>query len=53
MPMKRETLLIFNDLPSTLLEKTESIDMNRIIENGDNIHMVEVNDYVKSIDTNS
>tara|TARA_E500000178_G_scaffold46812_1_gene42032 strand:- start:5997 stop:6749 length:753 start_codon:yes stop_codon:yes gene_type:complete len=53
IPFRRDYLLKFNRMKPTLLEKTESIDMNRIIENGDNIHMVEVSDYVKSIDTNS
>ena len=39
IPFKREYLLKFNDMEETELEKIESVDMMRIIENGDNVTM--------------
>jgi 3-deoxy-manno-octulosonate cytidylyltransferase (CMP-KDO synthetase) len=37
---RREALTRFNQMPETLLEKIESIDMNRILETGGKIRMV-------------
>ena len=51
IPFKRNYLLKFNKMKPTLLEKTESIDMNRILENGEKVRMVEITNYVKSVDT--
>tara|TARA_B100001093_G_C26853729_1_gene1026363 strand:+ start:3394 stop:4164 length:771 start_codon:yes stop_codon:yes gene_type:complete len=53
IPFKREALIEFNKNKPTFLEKMESIDMNRVIENGGKIQMVEINEYVKSVDTNA
>ena len=50
IPFRRNYLIKFNKTKPTLLEKTESIDMNRIIENGEKIKMVEISQYVKSVD---
>jgi len=53
IPFKRDYLLKFNEMEETNLERIESIDMLRIIENGENIHMVmsEIDTY--SVDTKS
>ena len=51
IPFKREYLLKFNNFEETNLEKIESIDMLRIIENGDKVRMV-YSDYPSfSVDT--
>lgn len=51
IPFRREYLLKFNNMPETELERIESIDMNRIIESGEKIRMVEINETVFSVDT--
>jgi len=51
IPFKREYLLKFNDMKETELEKIESIDMLRIIENGDKVKMIYSNDGSFSVDT--
>ncbi len=51
IPFRRNYLLKFNKLKPTSLEILESIDMNRILQSGGEIKMVEINDYVKSVDT--
>jgi len=48
---RRDTLLKFNDMPETPLEKIESVDMNRVLENGGNIRMVESNSPNIGVDT--
>ena len=53
IPFRRDYLIEYNNLPETDLERIESIDMNRIIENGDKIRMVEIVGPVKSVDTES
>ena len=50
IPFKRDYLLKFNSLSTSTLEKIESIDMNRILENGDKVRMVPINETVKSVD---
>ena len=51
IPFKRDYLLKFNEMEETELERIESIDMLRIIENGEKVHMV-LNDTVTySVDT--
>ena len=47
----KEALLKFNQTNETMLEKTESIDMNRIIENGEKVKMVLSNSFNISVDT--
>ena len=51
IPFRRDYLLKFNALPSTPLEKIESVDMMRIIEHGDHVHMVMTSVETGSVDT--
>ena len=51
IPFRRDYLLRFNQLPETDLEHIESIDMNRIIEHGDKIRMVRIDEKMYSVDT--
>jgi 3-deoxy-manno-octulosonate cytidylyltransferase (CMP-KDO synthetase) len=48
---RREALLQFNTMPQTPLEKIESVDMNRVIENGGKIRMVLTNSKTIGVDT--
>lgn len=48
---RREALLKFNAMPETPLEKIESVDMNRVIENGGKIRMVLTNSRTIGVDT--
>ena len=51
IPFRREYLLKFNNMLKLNPERIESIDMNRIIESGEKIRMVEINETVFSVDT--
>lgn len=51
IPFQRDYLLKFNAMPSTPLEKIESVDMMRILEHGDNVHMVMTTTETYSVDT--
>jgi len=51
IPFRREYLIKFNQLEETPLEKIESIDMMRILENGDIVRMVLTNGFSLSVDT--
>lgn len=51
IPFRREYLLHFNEMEETTLEKIESVDMMRIIENGDKVKMVLTNAESLSVDT--
>lgn len=51
IPFKRDYLLKFNEMAETELERIESVDMMRIIENGDKIRMVMTNIRSFSVDT--
>tara|TARA_Y100001970_G_scaffold288676_1_gene416667 strand:- start:1222 stop:1959 length:738 start_codon:yes stop_codon:yes gene_type:complete len=51
IPFRKNYLKKFNRLKPTSLEIFESIDMNRILQSGDQIKMVEIKSYVKSVDT--
>jgi 3-deoxy-manno-octulosonate cytidylyltransferase (CMP-KDO synthetase) len=51
IPFRRDYLLKFNAMPSTPLEKIESVDMMRILEHGDNVHMVMTTAETYSVDT--
>lgn len=53
IPFKRDYLLRFNDLKETPLEAIESVDMMRIIENGEKVRMVMTNFQSFSVDTRS
>ena len=50
IPFRREYLLEFNSMKQTELEIIESIDMNRIIENGDKVKMEYSEDESFSVD---
>lgn len=51
IPFKRGYLLKFNDMAETELERIESVDMMRIIENGDKVNMVMTQAKSLSVDT--
>lgn len=51
IPFKREYLLKFNETEETELEKIESVDMMRIVENGEKVHMVLTKINSLSVDT--
>ncbi len=51
IPFRRNYLLKFNAMLSTPLEKIESVDMMRILEHGDKVHMVMTNSETLSVDT--
>jgi len=51
IPFKRDYLLKFNEMRETELEQIESIDMLRIIENGEKVHMVLNDTNTYSVDT--
>lgn len=51
IPFRREYLLKFNSLPETPLEIIESVDMMRILENGDIVRMVPISERTLSVDT--
>ena len=51
IPFRREYLLKFNETEETELEKIESVDMMRIIENGEKVHMVLTNANSIGVDT--
>lgn len=51
IPFRRDYLLKFNAMTSTQLERIESVDMMRIIEHGENVHMVMIDEDTYSVDT--
>lgn len=51
IPFTRDYLLQFNEMAQTELERIESVDMMRIIENGDKVHMVMTRAESLSVDT--
>lgn len=51
IPFERDFLLRYNEMEQTPLEKIESVDMNRILENGMKVKMVFVNETTYSVDT--
>lgn len=51
IPFRRDYLLRFNTLASTPLEQIESVDMMRIIENGEAVRMVMIDNDTYSVDT--
>jgi len=48
---RRDFLLAFNQVPSTYLEKAESVDMLRILENGETVKMIYTSKPCPSVDT--
>jgi 3-deoxy-manno-octulosonate cytidylyltransferase (CMP-KDO synthetase) len=51
IPFKRDFLLKFNEMDETILEKIESVDMLRVIENGYKVRMIYSKDSSFSVDT--
>jgi 3-deoxy-manno-octulosonate cytidylyltransferase (CMP-KDO synthetase) len=51
IPFRRKTLLEFSRLPSTPLEKLESVDMLRLLEHGYHVKMVETRFNTQAVDT--
>ena len=51
IPFQRDYLLKFNSLPETQLERIESVDMMRVIEHGERVHMVMTEVETLSVDT--
>ena len=51
IPFKRDYLLKFNSMEETELERIESVDMMRIIENGEKVKMIMSDDNSFSVDT--
>ena len=51
IPFKRDYLIKFNNTSETDLEIIESVDMLRIIENGEKVRMVMINENSYSVDT--
>jgi len=51
IPFRRNYLLKFNDTPETDLERFESVDMMRVIENGEKVRMVMTDIISFSVDT--
>jgi len=51
IPFRRDYLLEFNRLPESPLEKIESVDMMRVIEHGEHVHMVMSDTETVSVDT--
>jgi len=51
IPFKRVYLIKFNSMPETPLEQIESVDMMRILEHGENVHMVMTDEDTLSVDT--
>jgi len=48
---RREALHHFNQLEETMLEQVESVDMNRVLETGNNIRMVLTDTFTLGVDT--
>ena len=51
IPFRRKFLILYNRLKPTILEKIESIDMLRVIENGFDLHLVNTNYFSHAVDT--
>ena len=51
IPFRRDYLMHYNSLPETPLEIIESVDMMRILEHGDKVHMVQTDAKTLSVDT--
>jgi len=51
IPFRRDYLLKFNSLSETPLERIESVDMMRVIEHGEHVHMVITDVATLSVDT--
>ncbi|MDR2161527.1 MAG: 3-deoxy-manno-octulosonate cytidylyltransferase [Desulfovibrio sp.] len=51
IPFRRDYLLRYTSLPESPLEIIESVDMMRVLENGDDVRMVPIRERTLSVDT--
>ena len=51
IPFQRDFLMEYNSMEQTTLEKIESVDMMRLLENGLNVKMVFTNSDTYAVDT--
>lgn len=51
IPFRRDYLLYYTSLPETPLEIIESVDMMRVLEHGDDVRMVHIDERTMSVDT--
>ncbi len=51
IPFRRDYLIKFNQMEETTLERIESVDMLRVLENGDTVHMAMTEKETYSVDT--
>ena len=51
IPFRREFLIQYSDLQPTTLEIVESIDMNRVLQHGYSVQMIETQEESYSVDT--
>ena len=51
IPFRRDYLIKYSKLKPTKYEISESVDMMRVLENGDKVKLIEINDEVISVDT--
>ena len=51
IPFRRDYLIKFNQMEETTLERVESVDMLRVIENGDVVQMAMTDEETYSVDT--
>lgn len=51
IPFRRDYLIKFNSMPEAPLERIESVDMMRILENGEQVRMVMTDAVTLSVDT--
>ena len=51
IPFRKPYLFKFNNLEPTILEEIESVDMMRILENGESVKCVEIFEKIYSVDT--
>lgn len=47
----RDYLIKYSEMKPTMLEEVESVDMNRVLENGEKICMVKISDESQAVDT--
>lgn len=47
----RDYLIRYSELAPTMLEEVESVDMNRVLENGEKVHMVKIENESQAVDT--
>ena len=51
IPFRRDFLIKYNKMKSTALEKIESIDMLRLLENGHKVFLVKTKHFAHAVDT--